>query len=118
MRRVTHSLTHSLTCTPRLTRPGGLATPGFVVGATGGGSTTEDRLFDVKLEKVVLISPGSITHSSDMHQRFVECSVMPLALNQLSFTAPSEQQAPRGHYMLFVLSSVGIPSEAVWVQLQ
>jgi hypothetical protein len=30
----------------------------------------------------------------------------------------SEQQAPRGYYMLFVLSSVGIPSDAVWVQLQ
>ena len=102
--------------TPRLTRPSGQPTQGFVVGGLAG-SPNEDRI-DVKLEKVVLISPGSITHSSDMHQRFVECSVLSLAQNQLSFTAPSEQQAPRGYYMLFVLSSVGVPSEAIWVQLQ
>jgi len=89
--------------TPVLARPGGAATPGFNVGTTG----------SVTLAKVVLITPGSVTHHSDMHQRYVECDSSLQANGSLNFTAPSESQAPRGYYMLFVLSPTNIPSDAI-----
>jgi len=78
----------------------------------------DDMPVDTKLGKLVLISPGSTTHHSDMHQRYVECSVTPVDPRQLSFTLPTETQAPRGYYMAFAVTTAGIPAEAVWVWLQ
>jgi hypothetical protein len=70
------------------------------------------------LARVALVSPGSVTHHSDMHQRYVECSVSPITTYDVSFAVPAETLAPRGYYMLFCMSSAGIPSEAVWVRVQ
>ncbi len=95
-----------------LSRPTGAAVPGFHVGRDA-----DDEPLGFKLGKVVLISPGSTTHSSDMHQRYFECLVTPIGPSVLEFTAPSEAQAPRGYYMMFVLSLAGIPSKALWVRL-
>lgn len=53
-----------------------------------------------------------------MSQRFFECQVTPVSALTLQFTVPSEAQAPRGYYMMFVLSSAGIPSTALWVRLE
>ena len=77
-----------------------------------------DMPIDAKLGKLVLIAPGSTTHHSDMHQRYVECSSTPVSTKQLSFTVPSETQAPRGFYMAFAVTTAGIPAEAIWVWLQ
>jgi hypothetical protein len=74
---------------------------------------------DVSLQKLVLLSPGSTTHHSDMHQRYVECAITtPITPNMLQFTVPTEPQAPNGYYMAFALTNAGIPSEATWVLLQ
>jgi hypothetical protein len=99
-----------------LLRPNGAAVPGFDVGSTS--APGGDESLDFHLAKVVLISPGSTTHHSDMHQRYFECVVTTVAPNLLQFTAPSELQAPNGYYLLFVLSSAGIPSNALWVRLR
>jgi hypothetical protein len=80
----------------------------------------------VTLDQVVLMAPGSITHHSDMNQRLVELPIVLLdeVNNQVTFTAPpNSNHAPRGHYMLFLISSAqgtfkGTPSEAIWAQLQ
>lgn len=72
---------------------------------------------DTKLEKLVLISPGSATHHSDMHQRYVECGVFNVNGTMMQFTLPTERQAPRGYYMAFVVTQTRIPSEAIWVWL-
>lgn len=83
----------------------------------------------VTVERAVLMAPGSVTHHSDMHQRYFELQTItppPPGPNPIfSFQAPtSAGQAPRGYYMLFLISSVqpganrGTPSVATWVYLQ
>jgi galactose oxidase len=83
----------------------------------------------VTVERAVLMAPASLTHHSDMHQRYWEMqTVTPPPPNPnpfFSFTAPtSSGQAPKGYYMLFLVSTVqtganrGTPSVATWVRLQ
>lgn len=98
--------------TPVLIRPSGLPVAGFNVECSN-----PDYALDMKLGMVVLMAPNSVTHSTDMHQRYIECSVTPITRTTIQFTAPSESQAPRGYYRLFVLSTAGIPSKALWVRL-
>lgn len=74
---------------------------------------------NVAIEKAVLLTPGSVTHSSDMHQRFVELDVNGTDdPNQVKFVIPSEDVAPRGLYMLWLVTNTSAVSEAMWVVLQ
>jgi galactose oxidase-like protein len=74
---------------------------------------------DVTPGKVVLIRPGSVTHHFDFEQKYVPCNFTVTGPNSLSVTAPSNPNvAPRGDWMLFLVSTSGIPSEAVFVHLQ
>jgi galactose oxidase-like protein/glyoxal oxidase-like protein len=66
---------------------------------------------------VALVRAGSVTHGVDFDQRYV-----PLAFNasggSLSVTSPANgRMAPPGWYMLFLVSTTGIPSVASWVHL-
>jgi hypothetical protein len=66
---------------------------------------------------ITFIVPGSVTHAQDWTQR----------LNHLDFrethgglivTMPASQnEAPLGYYMMFLINSAGVPSLANWVQL-
>ena len=61
--------------------------------------------------------PASVTHNFDQNQRRV-----PLGSSQgsgfLQVTAPTDPDAaPPGYYMLFLVDSAGVPSEARFVQL-
>jgi len=67
------------------------------------------------LQKAVLIAPGSVTHHSDMHQRYFEMAVTQVSPTELQFTTPAETQTPRGYYMLWAVANGGIPSHAIWV---
>ncbi|MFY9345012.1 MAG: galactose oxidase-like domain-containing protein [Planctomycetota bacterium] len=71
----------------------------------------------VAVEKVVLISPGSVTHHTDMHQRYVECPILEVEKgNRVRFKVPSpEPLLPRGLYMLWMVTNAGAPSHAMWV---
>lgn len=93
--------------------PGG-SQPYFTVIA----DDTGDAPLLFKITQVVLVTPGSVTHHSDMHQRFFQCPVISNGSYALQFQLPSEDQMPRGYHMMFVLSSTGIPSHALWVSLQ
>jgi hypothetical protein len=81
----------------------------------------------VTIAKVVLMRPGSTTHHSDFDQRYVQLDFELHDNSTLSFTAPpgwpgptrvGTNAAPPGWYMLFLVSSQGVPSLAGWVRLQ
>ena len=67
---------------------------------------------------MVLMRPGSDTHSFDMDQRYVGLSFT-AANGSLTVTGPPNSNiAPLGYYMLFLVNSAGTPSLASWVQVQ
>ena len=72
--------------------------------------------------EAVLMAPGSMTHSFDFNQRYVQLRVVetvPSGGAHLStiMAPPTAQMAPPGVYMLFVLDAARVPSEAVFVSL-
>ena len=72
----------------------------------------------VEIEKVVLIAPGSTTHYSDMHQRYVSLEVETSEGDAVTFRTPKNRTyAPRGWYMLFLVTNSKLPSEGKFVRL-
>jgi hypothetical protein len=70
------------------------------------------------LSKVVLMRPGSVTHHFDQDQRYIQLATS-VNGNTVSFTMPaSSNAAPKGFYMVFLLTSDGTPSVARWINLQ
>lgn len=71
------------------------------------------------ITKAVLTAPCSVTHHSDMHQRYVELEAVVQGGNHVWFYLPAdEREAPRGLYMLWLVTNTGTPSEAIWVVLR
>lgn len=69
--------------------------------------------------KAVLMAPASNTHHSDMHARYVETSALVTTQTYITFKVPgSDNVAPRGIYMLFLVTVSGAVSEALWVVLR
>jgi galactose oxidase len=67
--------------------------------------------------KVSFIALGSVTHAFDMNQRFMWLSFTKTS-SSLQVQAPGNRNtAPPGYYMLFILSSDGVPSKAKIVKL-
>jgi hypothetical protein len=64
----------------------------------------------------VLIAPAAQTHSVDMNQRSI---ILPLTKTGtgVTLTAPGQNAAPPGSYMLFLLNAQGVPSVASWVHV-
>ncbi len=74
----------------------------FFVGTPNASSITNVRL----------IRLGAVTHAFDQSQRILRLNFTKTATG-LNVTAPSSQnQAPPGHYMLFILNGSGVPSVA------
>jgi hypothetical protein len=70
----------------------------------------------VAVDRVVLTAPCSVTHHSDMHQRYVELKTDVNNGNEVRLTMVDvESIAPRGLYMMWLLTTSGAPSEAMWV---
>ncbi len=84
----------------------------------------EGQLTSVRVRKVVLLRPGSVTHHADMDARYLELPIhvadeQEPAETRISFRGPrNSRHAPRGWYMLFLVSDENVPSEARWVHLQ
>ena len=73
----------------------------------------------VSISKAVLVRTGSVTHHADHNQRVVSLEYIPnpeLRQLQVQMPAPS-YVVPRGYYMLFLVSSQGVPSVATWVKV-
>ncbi|MEQ1633596.1 MAG: galactose oxidase early set domain-containing protein, partial [Planctomycetota bacterium] len=77
----------------------------------------------VGMGKIVLMAPGSVTHHSDMHARYVELEQIGAIIDMSSGVAkvvcsmPPEGLAPRGYYMVFAVTAGGVPSPAGWIQI-
>jgi len=73
----------------------------------------------VAVQKAVLMAPGSVTHHSDMHQRYIEAKVEINNGHEVRITCPElETLAPRGFYMLFLVTNSPAVSSALWVMVQ
>jgi galactose oxidase len=71
----------------------------------------------VKLATVSFVRLGATTHAFDENQRFAR---LPFSLTQggLTVTAPtSRNRIPPGHYMLFLVSKLGVPSVASIIRI-
>lgn len=66
---------------------------------------------------VVLIRAGSVTHSFNMDQRMVGLTFTRGAGSITFQTPPNARIAPRGWYMLFLVSTTGVPSVATFLRL-
>jgi Domain of unknown function (DUF1929)/Kelch motif len=70
------------------------------------------------IKRVALIKAGAVTHSINFDQRYVDLTHKPNGSGGLTATSPPDRNhAPPGWYMLFIVSSSGVPSVASWVQV-
>jgi hypothetical protein len=70
------------------------------------------------VSRVTLVKTGSVTHSFNMDQRFLELAFSASG-GMLSVQAPaSAAEAPPGTYLLFVIDAVGVPSHARIVRME
>lgn len=70
-----------------------------------------------QISKVALVRTGSVTHSFDMDQRFMELDFEQSG-GALTVAGPRNARvAPPGQYMLFVFDDAGVPSEAKLLRL-
>jgi hypothetical protein len=68
--------------------------------------------------RVTLLRTGSVTHSLDAENRFLELPFARAGAGEVAVTPPARPElAPPGHYMLFVLDETGVPSVARIVRL-
>lgn len=74
-----------------------------------------------EITRAALLRPEAVTHSSDPNQRYVDLpmTVDGDASGQLGLNLTDNPNlAPPGYYMLFVIDSEGVPSEAGWVKIE
>jgi hypothetical protein len=69
------------------------------------------------ITSAVLMRPGAPTHAFDMDQRLVGLSYTSGAGVLTLTSPPNGNVAPPGYYMLFLVNSAGVPSQAAFVQL-
>lgn len=73
----------------------------------------------ISIAKAVFMAPGSTTHHSDMHQRYHEVPANHISTTRVKVFLPTTPtELVEGFYMMFLVDSAGIPSEAVWVRIQ
>jgi hypothetical protein len=70
------------------------------------------------IDSVVLLRPCAVTHHTDAGQRYIKLPITSRDADSLSVTAPANGNiAPPGYYMLFIVSSSGVPSVANFVRV-
>ncbi len=70
------------------------------------------------ISRVALVRTGSVTHSWNMDQRFVEATFTVASGSRIMVQAPTKAaDAPPGFYMLFALNPAGVPSVSRMVQI-
>jgi len=96
-------------------RPAIGSAPSAVSYATNFSVVTPDP---TQISSVALIALGVVTHAFDQNQRYVPLTFQQ-ATGGLTVQAPnSPNLAPPGYYMLFIISSNGVPSVASMVRIQ
>jgi hypothetical protein len=70
------------------------------------------------IARVTLVRLGSVTHAFDSNQRFNELKFVRTS-GGLTVTLPvNPNEAPRGHYMIFILNGSGVPSTARIIRIR
>lgn len=73
------------------------------------------------IAKVVLVRPMAVTHQTDTEQRVIQLEFHCANPDEIVTTMPDGEHphglAPRGYYLLFILSDRGVPSEGRFVYL-
>jgi hypothetical protein len=90
---------------------------GAPASAAYGASVTVQTPDAAAIGSVVLIRPGAVTHAFNMDQRLVGLTFTRGAGTITFKTPPNANLAPRGHYMLFLVSDKGVPSVATFLRL-
>ena len=84
--------------------------------------STTSPVGNAEIAKVSLVRLGSMTHNFDQNQRYVSLAFTTEGIgpeNSVFITAPANGNiAPRGYYMLFLISDAGVPSLAKFVNFQ
>jgi Domain of unknown function (DUF1929)/Glyoxal oxidase N-terminus len=97
------------------TRPSIAAAPGEVSYGNAFNVQTPDA---TNIGSVVLVRAGAATHAFDMDHRLVGASFSVADSNDLTVTAPPNGNiAPPGYYMLFLVNSAGVPSNASFIHV-
>ncbi len=66
-----------------------------------------------------IIRPGAVTHNNNMDQRYVKLGIDQQGNGKLTLKTPiNGTVAQPGYYMLFLVNSNGVPSEAKFVHIQ
>ncbi len=79
--------------------------------------STKGSIFSPIVSRVTLVKTGSVTHTVDFDQRFIDVNFFQLG-GWLTLTAPANGNiAPPGNYMMFVFNSAGVPSVAKVIRL-
>jgi hypothetical protein len=67
---------------------------------------------------VALVRAGSVTHSNNMDQRYVELSIIQRDSSSLTVKTPLNGTiAPPGYYMIFILNRKGVPSKGRFIKI-
>lgn len=83
-----------------------------------GGSVTVNTPDGLNITSVALMRPAAVTHHTDAGQRYVKLKISAKTAGSVTVTMPGNGfVASPGFYMLFLLSAVGVPSEAAWIHL-
>jgi hypothetical protein len=69
------------------------------------------------ISRVTLLKAGSVTHSFNMDQRFLQLPFTVVG-NELEATLPANAyETPPGFYMVFIINDDGVPSEASMMRI-
>jgi hypothetical protein len=95
-------------------RPTISSAPGTLGYGQGFSITTPNA---ASIRQVALVKAGSVTHSNNFDQRYVDCAFSAGSGTLSATSPPNANHAPPGWYMLFLVNASGVPSVASWVQV-
>lgn len=67
------------------------------------------------LERVIMLKPGSTTHSHNQEQRYIKLDFERSGTTVTAVAPGSRNLAPPGHYLMFALDQNGVPSQGQFV---
>jgi hypothetical protein len=83
-----------------------------------GATITVDTPDAADIASVVLIRPNSVTHHTDAGHRLIRIPIAGTTASGIDVQLPATATiAPPGHYMLFLVNGMGVPSEAVFLHI-
>ena len=102
----------------RATRPVIEQMPGALPPVVNPGSTFNlSSPNAASIERVTLVKTGSVTHSFDMDQRFIEPDFT-IDGDQVRVSLPANPyETPPGYYMVFIINDHGTPSKAKMIRI-